>query len=141
MNARRICCAISLLLGLATYFQAAPVLADGPAQMSYQKGYGAKQKGAYAYGFGYGHEHRHHICLPPPDGPLLQSVAILRVPPPRREIRFRPPQESAAESAEEEAQSEIDRLKERMKQLELRFDQLFHSVDKLVDKLQPPAAN
>ena len=108
---------------------------EGPAQFSYQKGYDAKQKSSTP-----SCEHRHHLCLPPPNAPLLQSVAVLRVPPPRREISVRVRQESGnAESGAEDEQLEIDKLKLRMRELEQRFDKLFQSVDRLVDRLQAPS--
>jgi len=101
-----------------------------------QKGYGAKQKGCPEPH--YLPPHR-HLCEPPPELPLLQSVAIMRVAGPDRRVRLRVEQESGAEpeSAKEPCEPELAELRQRLDRLEMRFDLLFQSVQKLVDQLQP----
>ncbi len=128
---------LPVALSLLVAFVCSTCVADFPP---YQKGYPAQK------GHGKSHEHcshceRNHHCLPPPDAPLFQSVATLRVRIPDRRVRIRTEEESGIvpESAieSEDSSESMKELEERLARLAKQFDSLFNSVGKLVERLKP----
>ena len=116
----------------------------------YDKGVSQKGKGHEQKGKGYApksfslhrkeHEHKWFFSHHPPVVPILESVAILRVPVPQQ-VNFRIQRESGelrpeSAPAPEAAVAPTDDINERLTNLEKHVSRLYESLDKLVDTLQ-----